>query len=242
MRAVTMAVVVLFSVGIGAEEGPSASSGGRSISVLSGKTLGSGMVVQAEFGWPSVSATLLGAVSDKVDLGGRLSLMYGYEGITAFAGVPGVKAQGIFRLELLERGKLNLGLRFEPGPFFYGFPGGSEFGLALPLELAMGIALTPKVMLNAGIDVPMFVVFGPYGGLAVPLLIGGGVEYQLDRNLALTLNTRLGPSVPLTGRYYDVAYWDYGWCQSGGNVYRCGPYYRTTVPAMEMLLGVSYRL
>jgi hypothetical protein len=211
-------------------------------SVLSGKPLRSGTVVHGQFGWPGLSATLLTSMTDRLDLGGRFSFLYGYEGITRMAGVPGLKLQGVLRVGILERGKLNLGLRFSPGFFTYFFGGATEVGLAMPIDLAVGIALLPKLMVNFGLDLPIFAVFGPFGGVAVPVLVGGGLEYQLSNELALTTNLRVGPSVPLTGSgVYN--YWDGYWCTDRfGRAYRCGPYYSPAVPAMEMLIGLTYKL
>jgi hypothetical protein len=98
-------------------------------------------------------------------------------------------------------------------------------------------------MLNVGLDVPMFVAFGPLGALAVPVLFGAGVEYALDRQLALTLNLRAGPSVPVTGYGYLYGYDPFdAWCRDpSGGWYRCG-YYRAGLPAAEALIGLSYRL
>jgi hypothetical protein len=87
----------------------------------------------------------------------------------------------------------------------------------------------------------MFVVFGPGGGLAVPVLVGGGIEYALDRDLTLTANLRAGPSVPPTGNP-NYPYWEGYWCTDRlGRLYRCGTYYSTT-PALEALIGLTFRL
>ena len=249
-----MAVVGLIStVALGQEAPPPSSSrsrsssgfsGGEVTSVLSGKSLGGGTVLHGQVGFPGLSLALLTSASEKLDVGGRVSFLYAYEGITRVPSTPGIKLQGVLRLQLLDRGKINFGLRFSPGIFFYSFPlpGWTETGLALPLDLALGIALAPPLMFNVGLDVPMFVAFGPVGGLAVPVLIGGGLEYALDPQLAVTFNLRVGPSVPVTG--YGYIYGDLfnAWCRDGfGNWYRCG-YYRTSIPAAEALIGISYRL
>ena len=189
-------------------------------------------------------AAVLTAASDRFDIGGKFNLMYGYEGITGIGAVPGFKLQGVARLQLLERGKLNLGLRFEPGVFSYFFAGGgAEVGVALPFEFNLGIAISPKLMANVGLDIPMFAVFGPYGGLAIPLLVGGGVEYAFDNQLGLTFNTRVGPSVPLAGNRVFAPNFNNAYCQEpNGRWYRCGGYYTNNIVAVELMLGVSYRL
>jgi hypothetical protein len=223
--------------------GSSFGGGGNVTSVLSGKSLEGGTVVHGQVGFPGLLLTLLTSASDNIDVGGRLSLLYAYEGITRIQSTPGVKLQGVLRLQLLERGKINFGLRFSPGIFFYSFPGWTETGVALPIDLAFGFALAPQLMLNVGVDLPAFVAFGPAGGLAVPFLLGAGVEYALDRQLALTLNIRAGPSVPLTGYGYVYGFdpFDY-WCWNGFRYVRCGGYYQAAYPAAEALIGISYKL
>lgn len=237
---------LLSSVALAAEQPQKgeAASGGQMTSVLSGKSLGSGMVVHGQVGWPGLSVSLLAGTGGPLDLGGRFSVVYAYEGITQTAGVPGLKLQGVLRLQLLDRGRFNLGLRFSPGVFFAFFPGDLEIGMPLPVDLALGIAVTPKLMINLGVDVPAFVAFGPYGGLAVPLLLGGGVEFAIDRQLAITVNLRAGPSVPLTGNGYVSPNWPGSWCLDPitGRLYQCGPYYSSRIVALEGLFGLTYRL
>jgi hypothetical protein len=213
--------------------------GGPVTSVLSGKTVGTGQVLSLQLGFPGLSVALLTAMSDRLDFGARFSALYSYEGITGMSGRPGVKLQGVMRLGLLDRGRFSLGLKAEPGVFLYSFPGQAEFGIALPLGINAGFQVLPSLMLSAGLDVPMFAVFGPFGGLAAPILIGGGLEYAFDRQLGLSLNLRGGPSVPLTGYSY-VNTWNWAWCSSGGQVYRCG--YYAGVPALEAQIGLTYRL
>jgi len=244
MRRFQVGLVALLSSVALAEQG-GAASGGQMTSVLSGKALGSGMVVHGQAGWPGLSVSLLTAAGGgPLDLGGRFSVVYAYEGITQTAGVPGLKLQGVLRLQLLDRGRFNLGLRFSPGVFVAFFPGDLELGMPLPVDLALGIAVTPKLMVNFGVDVPAFLAFGPYGGLAVPLLLGGGVEFAIDRQLAITVNLRAGPSVPLTGSGYAFPYWTGYWClnPANGRVVQCGPLYSSRIVALEGLFGVSYRL
>jgi len=212
--------------------------GGGHMSVLSGKTLGSGTVIHGQFGWPGLSASLLTSGGPKVDFGAKVSILYGYENMTRYVGIPGVKLQGLLRLNLIEKNKFNLGLRLSPGLFSYFERDYSVFGLTIPVDIVAGIRVTPDLMLNFGVDMPMFVAFGDWGGLVVPFLLGGGLEYALDSSMALTLNLRGGPSAPIGTPYY---YWDDNWCRGGwGNRYGCGRGYGT--PALEAQFGVSFKL
>ena len=229
--------VALFSSSIAqTQEAPRSSySGGTRQSVLSGQTLGEGATsFHGQVGWPGLAFSLLHGVAPKVDFGGKLSLLYGYEGITRVDPLPGVKMQGVVKLNLLERGKLNFGLRFSPGLFFYFFDGYTQPGLTLPIDVVLGIAVAPNLMINVGIDFPIFVAFGEFSGLVVPVLAGGGLEYFLDRNLGITFNVRAGPSALVTDDYPS-----YYVCEDAlGRPYRCG---RRTLTAAEFLVGISYK-
>jgi hypothetical protein len=225
------AVVVLISAGAQAQGGASMPS------VLSGKTLGSGMMLHGQMGWPGISATLLSSAGPKLDLGGKFSFLYGYEGIADVPTNPGTKLQGVLRLNLLQRGKFNLGLRFSPGMFFY-FRNVTVVGMALPVDLVGGLALTPQLMLNFGVDMPMFAVFGQYGGFVVPVLIGGGLEYAIDRKLGLTFNLRAGPSAPAG----IGPYWDDNWYLDGWGRYRLGRDAYYGWPAVEAQFGLTVKL
>ena len=59
------------------------------------------------------------------------------------------------------------------------------------------------LMLNVGMDIPFYVVFGSGGGVVVPVLLGGGLEYFLDRNLAVNFNVRMGPSVGSYSGFFE---------------------------------------
>jgi len=182
---------------------------GQGWSVLSGKTVGNGnTVLHAQLGWPGISVGLLHGLRSNLDLGGRFSFNYGYEGVT-FGVIPGLKLQGLLRVNFVERGRFNFGLEVAPGPMFYFQNNGyTRVGLAIPAALQFGVAVSSAVMINFGFELPMFVQFSPNNpfitgayntGLYVPILFGGGLEYFLDRSLALTFNMRMGPTIHPAG-------------------------------------------
>lgn len=175
---------------------------GQGWSVLSGESVGQGSnTLVGDVGWPGLSVGLLHGATSRFDIGGKLTFNYGREGIVTQV-VPGLKLQAWMRLMLVESSKVNVGLTFSPGPFFYFFGGFTDVGLVLPLGLTIGIPVGSALMLNVGLDVPFYVTFGEGGGPVVPLLVGGGLEYFIDRRLAVTFNVRMGPSL---GAYnYDI--------------------------------------
>ncbi|WNG34593.1 hypothetical protein F0U61_13785 [Archangium violaceum] len=173
---------------------------GQGWSVLSGQTVGQGgTALVGQVGWPGLSLGLLHGATSKFDIGGKLSFNYGREGIVTSV-VPGLKLQAWVRLMLLQSSRVNVGLSFAPGPFFYFYENFTDVGLSLPIALTVGIPVGSALMLNVGLDIPFYVVFGAGGGPVFPLLLGGGLEYFVDRNLAITFNVRMGPSI---GAYGD---------------------------------------
>jgi hypothetical protein len=175
-------------------------------SAMSGETVGWGNTVfWGQAGFPGFSATLLYGIHDKVDLGARLSFTYG-DGETPRVLYPGLKAQGIARVQLFDAGSVRFALRIEPGVAirFISRPpyaGGTftQFGLALPGGIELGFPINRYVALSAGIDVPLLIVFGDKSDVFVPILMAGGIEYFFDPELALTLALKAGPQIYKTG-------------------------------------------
>ena len=192
-------------------------SRGQGWSVHSGQTVGDrSNVVFGEVGWPGLSVSLLHGATSRFDIGGRLTLInYGFEGRINDV-LPGMKLQMLTRIGLVETSRFNLGLAFGPGVLFY-FPrfGPTIVGIALPLEINAGIPIGSAIMINFGMDMPMFVTFGRTGSFFIPILFGGGVEYFLNRNLAFTFNLKMGPSIHTASGHAEFA--------------------------MEALLGIAYR-
>jgi hypothetical protein len=197
-------------------------------SFLSGETVGQGgNVLEAQAGYPGASFAFLHGMSEHLDLGVALSLNYGFEG-SVLDLIPGIKPQGLIRVGLFDTGSYNLGLRFSPGPMIYFIPQSgvclndscfnsaySLVGFTLPAELDFGIPAAAAIMLNVSLSIPFFFLFGPGGGAVVPILFGAGAEYYISRQLAVSFNTRMGPTLWVN----NYAYFTF-----------------------EALFGVSYRL
>ncbi len=167
-------------------------SRGQSWSVLSGRMLNSGDALHLQLGWPGLSATYLHSVSPKFDAGARFTFNYGYEGVTTVN--AGLKLQALAKINLVDTGRLAAALTFSPGAFVY-FTGGTVFGITMPVGVVLGIPVGDAITLNFGMDAPFNVRFVGGGQFDLHLLFGGGLEYAIDRNLMLTLNTRFGPAI-----------------------------------------------
>ena len=174
------------------------SRGGQGWSVLSGQTVGASQTaVVGRVGWPGLSVSLLQGVQPNLDIGARLGFNYGFEGIVTSV-TPGIKVQGVLRVCLLDTARYNFGIEFAPGPLFYFFPD-TQVGLSLPVSLAFGIPAGSAVMLNLGLDFPLFVMFGTYGRVVLPVLVGAGAEYTIDQRLSVNFGVRMGPGINASG-------------------------------------------
>ncbi|HYR56260.1 MAG TPA: hypothetical protein VEM39_09080 [Myxococcaceae bacterium] len=174
---------------------------GQGWSVLTGETVGhNATAVHVQAGWPGISATLLHGYTPNVDFGGIFTFNYGVEGDVNNVH-PELKLQGLAKATLLDTPKYNLGVWFAPGPLLAFYPStpffGSTttFGIAFASGLIFGLPVTNLVNVAFNFDLPMFVTFGDFGSFTVPILFGGGVEYFIEKNMALTFNLRMGPII-----------------------------------------------
>jgi hypothetical protein len=170
-------------------------------SAMSGQTLGSGAgMVWGQFGWPGISADLAYGVSPTVDLGGRFGFNYGEEGITD-TGVLGLRFQFTLRGQLVKKPKFDLALRFDPGLLLY-FPSNTTVvGMTFPVGLEFGFPITPVLRANGSFDLPFWITFSPSPVTGyIPILFGGGVEYLVQHDLALTARLKMGPTIATGNR------------------------------------------
>lgn len=170
---------------------------GQGWSVLSPRTIGQYQaVLHLHAGWPGLTATGLYGYRPDIDLGIRLSLNYGFEGLIRSEVATGMRAQGVFRMLLYERDFFSLGIEAAPGGLFYfPEPGFTLTGLTLPVVGTAGLQLGDALAVHFSLSLPMFVTFGSLGAFTFPILVGTGAEYFLTKTTAITVNTRAGPSI-----------------------------------------------
>lgn len=171
-------------------------SRGQGWSLLSHQTIGQGATtLGVQLGFPGLTVGVLHGLQDRFDLGGRIALNYAHEGLTGSLH-PSLKAEAVARLRLLETERIGIGLHLGLG-FLAGFAPASPaaFAMTLPVGLVLGLPIGAAIVANLGVEVPLFVSFGPFGGLSAPILVGAGLEYFLDKSLVLSFNTRMGPAL-----------------------------------------------
>lgn len=171
--------------------------------LLGGKVLGSGDAILAQFGWPGLSVTYLHGLGNRLDMGGRFTFNYGFEGVPQID--PGIKLAGVLRLELLDNGKVSFALQVDPGLAFY-FRDQFHMGINMPVAALVGIAVGDAINVHLGMDVPMAIFVTPTTYFSLPLLFGGGVEYRVDSHLSLTLDLRFGPDIFIHEHYSETLF------------------------------------
>jgi hypothetical protein len=160
-------------------------------SATAGRTAGNGnAVLQAEAGWPGIGFTWLKGVNERTDLGLHVGFNYGFEGTAN--NVVGFNIAVPYRHTLGAMGDTTFAFQAQPGLSFYG-NNGVLVGVGGPIGVVAGFKVSPRVTLDVGADVPVLVSFSNPAGFLFGPQFGGGGEYLIDRNLAVTARIRVGP-------------------------------------------------
>ncbi|HUM12957.1 MAG TPA: hypothetical protein VLT82_18560 [Myxococcaceae bacterium] len=71
---------------------------------------------------------------------------------------------------------------------------GTLTGITLPVSLEAGMPVSPGLLLNAKVAVPLTFTFGDVnGGTVIPLIFGVGAEYRLNPRLSIIVDLGAGP-------------------------------------------------
>lgn len=161
-----------------------------------GETVGRDQgVAHVEAGWPGVGFTFLRGMDERTDLGFHVGFNYGFEG-TANS-VVGLNLAVPIRHRLAGGGDTSIALRADPGLSVYGNKGAALVGVGGPVGIVAGFRMDPHLSVDVGADLPVLLSFANPAGLLIGPQFGGGAEYLLDRNLAVTFRARVGPEFAL---------------------------------------------
>ncbi len=180
---------------------PAQAAGDAPWTVESGKTMGTGQTAfWGEAGFPGVWLQLVHGIDAQTDIGGRFAFNYAAEGVVNGCCTVGLDFQLLLRRNFFDNGKMFIAGTFDPGLQLYFPTGTTVVGIKFPLGVQFGFPVSPVFTVNATFDLAMYVNFSSYSGLvpaylAVPILFGGGFEYLAQRNLALTFQLKLGPTI-----------------------------------------------
>ena len=163
--------------------------------VDSAETVGAGNnVVRGQVGFPGLWADIIHGIDPTTEIGGRLQINYGVEGLTDATHFE-MALNFLARKQFVDTGKFKFALTFNPGLLFYTAFSTTTFGITFPVEGQFGIPIDSKFTLNASFGLPMWVTFGDFSAFYLPILFGAGVEYLLEQNIALTFKLRVGPTI-----------------------------------------------
>lgn len=166
-------------------------TGDNNWSATAARTVGeNNTVLQAEAGWPGIGFTYLKGVNPNTDVGFHVGLNYGFEGTTN--SVVGVNLAVPYRHVLGVMGDTSFAFRADPGLSIYGNHG-AFVGVGGPIGVVAGFKVDPRLTLDVGADVPVLLSFSNPAGFMFGPQAGGGGEYMIDNNLAVTARFRVGP-------------------------------------------------
>jgi hypothetical protein len=164
-------------------------------SATAGRTVGSGnSVLQAEAGWPGIGFTWLKGMDERTDLGLHIGLNYGFEGTSNTA--TGFNLAVPYRRTLGSMGDTTFAFEMQPGISIYS-NNGAMVGVGGPIGVVAGFHVSPPLTLDLAADVPVLLSFSHPTGFLFGPQFGGGGEYLIDRNLAITARLRIGPRFAL---------------------------------------------
>jgi len=159
----------------------------------SGFTVGAGANVFAgAVGFPGLDLKLIHGLDATTDVNAHVGVNYAFEGVTRSPARFEFTGQVGIRKELANFGDLKLAGRFDPGILVGTSPG--VFGIKIPFGLELGIPFGPSLTANASFDIPLYFTLGDFNAFYVPLLFGGGVEYLINPDFAVTAKIKVGPT------------------------------------------------
>ncbi|MGZ6142086.1 MAG: hypothetical protein ACXWLM_02050 [Myxococcales bacterium] len=197
MRILAIVAAALVTTGAQAQlvETTINATGDNNWSATAGRTVGeNNSVLQAEAGWPGIGFTYLKGANATTDIGFHVGLNYGFEGTTN--SVVGLNLAVPYRHVLGAVGDTTFTFRTDPGLSVYGNHG-ALVGVGGPIGVVAGFRIDPRLTLDVGADVPVLLSFSNPAGFLFGPQAGGGGEYLLDNNLAVTARFRVGPQFAL---------------------------------------------
>lgn len=195
--AIAALAVLLFSSAAHAQIETTISPVGESSawSATAGRTAGTGnSVLQAEAGWPGIGFTWLKGIDERSDYGLHVGFNYGFEGTSNT--VTGFNLAVPYRRTLASSGDTAIAFETQPGISIYSNHG-ALVGIGGPIGVVAGLQVSPQLTLDLAADVPVLISFSNPAGVLFGPQFGGGGEYFVDRNLAVTARLRVGPRFAL---------------------------------------------
>jgi len=191
------ALAATFAFEANAQTRPALSDGRYSL--LGGEVLSKGVnAVSGEFGWPSITFGYTHGMGQNWDIGAKLDILYGVEGVTS-ATQFGLGFRVPLRMTVLRSDRVSVLVHFDPGLKVFTYSS-ALFGFSFPIGTVIGYAASPQVNVSFGFDLPMtlYVTPSPVQLLLGPMF-GPAIEYHVDQKILVGFNTRFGPIFATSG-------------------------------------------
>jgi hypothetical protein len=180
--------------------------------------------LSAELGWPDASFQFSHGITDRFDIGVRLSLMYAYEDEVSAAtgqdgGIFGMGIRAPFRIAIVRSDQIGVSFHIDPGIKFYTPPGEVvPFAFQFPLGFEMGIPLTPQATLGFGFDLSMTAYVAPSDAtpFVIAPLFGPSFEYHINKSIGVGGNFRFGPVIAVVS---SASLTEFGLVAQGAFIY-----------------------
>ena len=108
-----------------------------------------------------------------------------------------------YRRTLAISGDTSLAFETQPGLSIYS-NNGAMVGVGGPIGVVGALQVTPQLTLDLAAEVPVLITFTNPTGVLFGPQFGGGGEYFIDRNLAVTARIRVGPRFALDSAGSDT--------------------------------------
>lgn len=152
----------------------------------------SGNLVTGEIGYSSVpKVAFLAPLSRDIAMGGAMAFDLGYyhpQGGSDF----GLSLTAPIRISTSDSGAWSTGLKLEPG-FLFQFRGEFRFNLLLNVGFSAGYRVSNQFTIGPGIEVLLAFRLTDSFAVALPILLGGALEFHARPDLALTFDLKFGP-------------------------------------------------
>jgi hypothetical protein len=203
MRAAKMVVVMLItsvaaSSAAHADPAPPLPPVRPAFSLATGETNAPGVsTVYGRFGWPGVDFGFQHGINEKVDAGLAFSLLYGFNTTTNTQ--FGIAVGAPLRATVLRRDKVDFGLSLTPNFNVY-TTSPAIWGFGFPIGAILGIQVSPELRIAVGADFGLQVqFFDGHGNFVFAPQFGPAIEYYVDKQLSISLDTRFGPVINSNG-------------------------------------------
>jgi hypothetical protein len=173
---------------------------------MAGDTVGEGnSVMGAELGWPDLTLAFVYGTGERTDVGVKVQLIYGIEGTAETQFGFGVKVP--VRFNVIKKPKFSLLVHGDPGVKMYTgsklldgtkvTPSKLAFGFTLPVGLQAAYSPNRALSVGVGADLDFSVFVAGYftPAFIIAPMFGPEVEYRIDDEVAIGLNTRFGPMI-----------------------------------------------